>query len=91
MTLFTELEDAKAILEYAKSLPFADPERIGVVGLSLGGTIASVLAGDRREDVAALCLWAPAGDMKRRILEDWTEAEIQALRSRGWWDMGETS
>ena len=88
MTLFTELEDAKAILEYAKSLPFADPERIGVVGLSLGGTIASVLAGDRREDVAALCLWAPAGDMKRRILEDWTEAEIQALRSRGWWDMG---
>ena len=56
MTILTELDDAKAILDYAKSLPFADAERIGVVGLSMGGTVASLLAGDRKEEVAALCL-----------------------------------
>ena len=88
MTLFTELGDANAILDYAKSLPFADPGRIGVVGLSMGGTIASVLAGDRGEDVAALCLWAPAGSMKDRILESRTEEEIKFFRSQGWLDMG---
>lgn len=87
MTLLTELEDAKAILDYAKSLPFADAERIGVVGLSMGGSVASMLAGDRKDDVAALCLWAPAGNMGERILQDWRAEEIQAYRSKGWCDM----
>lgn len=88
MTLFTELEDANAILDYAMSLPFTDPARIGVIGLSMGGTIASVLAGDRKDDVAALCLWAPAGNMKERIMTDRTDEDIRAFRSRGWLDMG---
>ena len=88
MTILTELEDAKAILDYAKSLPFADAERIGVVGLSMGGTVASLLAGDRKEDVAALCLWAPAGDMGERLTQDRRPEEIQAFRSKGWWDVG---
>ncbi|HOK43035.1 MAG TPA: alpha/beta hydrolase [Thermoclostridium caenicola] len=88
MTLLTELEDAKAILDYARTLPFADAERIGVMGFSMGGTVASLLAGDRKEDVAALCLWAPAGNMGERILQDKKPEEIQAFRSRGWWDIG---
>ena len=88
MTILTELEDAKAILDYAKSLPFADAERIGVVGLSMGGTVASLLAGERKEDVAALCLWAPAGDMGERLTQDRRPEEIQAFRSKGWWDVG---
>lgn len=88
MTILTELDDAKAILDYAKSLPFADAERIGVVGLSMGGTVASLLAGDRKEDVAALCLWAPAGDMGERLTQDRRPEEIQAFRSKGLWDVG---
>lgn len=88
MTLLTELEDAKTILDYARSLPFADADRIGVMGYSMGGTVASLLAGDRKEDVAALCLWAPAGNMGERILQGRTPEEVQAFRSQGWWDMG---
>lgn len=88
MTLLTELEDANAILDYAKSLSFVDAGRIGVVGLSMGGTIASVLAGDRKDDVAALCLWAPAGNMGELILHGWKDADLQFLRSKGRFDVG---
>lgn len=63
MTISKELADAKNILSYAKSLDFTDPSRIAVVGLSMGGAVSSMLAGDCSEDVAALCLWAPAGNM----------------------------
>lgn len=88
MTLYTELDDANAILDYARSLPFADAGRIGVVGLSMGGTIASVLAGDRREDIAALCLWAPAGNMGELITRGWKAEDIQSFRDKGWRDIG---
>lgn len=87
MTILTELEDAKAILDYAKSLTFADPERIGVVGLSMGGAVASLLAGDRKEDVAALCLWAAAGNLGELIVQDRTPDELRILRSTGCFDM----
>lgn len=63
MTLSGELEDAEAILEYAKSLDFVDQEKIFVLGISMGGAVASMLAGLHNDDIAALCLWAPAGNM----------------------------
>jgi uncharacterized protein len=63
MTISKELEDAKAILTYAKNLDFVKPDSIGVVGFSLGGTISSMLAGDCIDDIKALCLWAPGGSI----------------------------
>jgi alpha/beta superfamily hydrolase len=95
MTISKELADAKAILAYIKALPFADAERIGIVGLSMGGVIASLLAGDCREDVRALCLWAPARNMRQLYLardsragdlSGISEDEKEALIKRGYKD-----
>ena len=68
MSVSTELEDAHAILNYVRSLEYIDSKRIGVLGMSMGGCVASLLAGLRPHDIQSLCLWAPAGfipDMAR--------------------------
>lgn len=95
MTISKEVEDAKAILGYARSLDFADTGRIGLVGLSMGGVIASMTAGDCNEQVRALCLWAPAYNMRQIFLgrdtlnQDFTElseAQKAEMFARGWKD-----
>jgi len=88
MTISKELEDARAVLNYAKALDFAAPNRIGVVGLSLGGAISGMLAGDCRDDIKALCLWAPAGNMNM-LLESITDDKMQKARKMGFIDIGE--
>lgn len=88
MTISKELEDAKCILDYVKSLDFVDQSKIGVVGLSMGGAVASMLAGDRKEDVKALCLWAPAGIMKDLILQGQTVEQTKSMSEIGYSDLG---
>jgi len=63
MTLSNELEDAKVILEYVKKLSFVDNQKIGVVGLSMGGAVSALLSGTCHNDIKSLCLWAPAGNI----------------------------
>lgn len=88
MTLSKELEEAKDILNYAKSLDFVDVSKIGVLGLSMGGAVASMLAGECKEDVQSLCLWAPAGNMGELVLRGRTEEDVKGMRSSGSWDLG---
>lgn len=70
MTFSKEVYDANVILDYVKTLDFIDKERIAILGFSMGGAIASVVAGDRRDEIKTLCLWAPAGNMEEVILSD---------------------
>lgn len=67
MTLSGEVKDAQEILEFAKSIEWVDRDRIYVVGLSMGGAVASILAGQHSDDIERLCLWAPAGNMPELI------------------------
>ena len=60
MTVDKEIEDALAMWEYAKSLPYVS--KIGLLGHSQGGVVASMTAGilaSRGESPAALVLVAP--------------------------------
>ena len=60
MTVGKEIEDALAMWEYAKSLPYVS--KIGLLGHSQGGVVASMTAGilaSRGESPAALVLVAP--------------------------------
>ncbi|SDB83618.1 hypothetical protein SAMN05421734_101328 [Pelagirhabdus alkalitolerans] len=60
VTLSNEVDEAKAIVDYVKGLDFVDPDRIDLLGLSLGGVVASIVAGEMKESIHALCMWAPA-------------------------------
>ncbi len=72
MTVSGEVADGIAILDYVKSLDFVDTDRIAIHGLSMGGCVASMVAGERCADVRALSLWCPAPsvvyDMRDKML-----------------------
>ncbi|HML21722.1 MAG TPA: alpha/beta fold hydrolase [Aggregatilinea sp.] len=55
-TVQTELDDAVTALDWISAQPGIDPARLGVLGLSLGGCVASLLAGQDPR-VKALVLW----------------------------------
>jgi len=63
VTVSREVEDALAILDYVRTLDWVDKDRIALHGVSLGGCVASIVAGLRSEQVKALSLWCPAPDV----------------------------
>lgn len=60
VTLSNEVVEGKAIVEFVKSLNFVDKDNINLLGMSLGGVVASVVAGEIKEQIKSLCMWAPA-------------------------------
>ncbi|MFX3623552.1 MAG: alpha/beta hydrolase family protein [Ectobacillus sp.] len=68
MTVLGELEEAKTMLQYVRSHPAVDENRIIILGFSMGGLVASLLAGDMPEQIAKLILIAPAGMMAKKAV-----------------------
>jgi len=66
MTILTEVADALAAWEYLLNRPETDPERQGIIGLSLGGGVTSLLTGGlHAEERPPRCcaLWSAVGDL----------------------------
>jgi len=88
MTMSTELKDANNILDYVRNLDFLDSDRIGILGLSMGGAIASMLVADRKSDIKTTCLWAPAGNMDEIISNrKYTGGDYKEFRKKGYLDV----
>jgi len=60
MSIASEVHDGLQVLDYVKTLDYVDKDRIALLGVSLGGVIASFAAGQRAKDIRALCLICPA-------------------------------
>lgn len=58
MTTSREVADALTAAEYARQLPQIDPERLMLLGYSLGGMVAALAAPEMRPH--RLALWSPA-------------------------------
>lgn len=63
MTPSGEVEDTLEILHFVRGLPYVDPNRIALLGFSLGGWVASLAAARVPERVKALVLWSPGGNI----------------------------
>ncbi|WDL99081.1 alpha/beta hydrolase family protein [Alicyclobacillus sp. ALC3] len=65
VTISGEIAEAHAMLDYVLADVLADvnvdPARVTLVGMSMGGLVASQVAGDRPDDVQRLVLLGPAG------------------------------
>lgn len=63
MTVSSEIEDVKAILKFVQSLDFVDTTKIALHGTSLGGCVASMVAGQCKDEIQALSTWCAAPDV----------------------------
>ena len=63
MTFLTELSDARAILNFAKTLKIN--EKLIILGFSMGGAVASMVAKEFEDDLEKLVLLSPAGNINK--------------------------
>jgi pimeloyl-ACP methyl ester carboxylesterase len=59
--------DAYAGVQYLKSLPFIDPDKIGVSGHSQGGWIAQIAASQHSDIAFVLCLAGPTTGVQTQV------------------------
>jgi len=89
MTFSNEVLEAEEILNYARDLPATDQGRLGLVGLSMGGAVASILAGKNPLLIKALALWSAAGiDIMADIYRNKANQDVFSRNSRGEIDIG---
>lgn len=67
-TVEAQLQQAKAAFAVLKGTKNVDPNRMGVVGFSLGGGIATLLASGQPMDIKALATWSSVGDFQADML-----------------------
>ena len=70
MTISAEIADALAALNVLRAEPSVESDRIGLVGLSLGGLVAACAAA-RDGGVQALALWSAVADMEELVRDRW--------------------
>ena len=60
MTVFTEVEDLKAVIRYARQQAGNDPGRVVLMGCSQGGLVSALTAAELGDQVERLVLFYPA-------------------------------
>lgn len=87
MTVEGEISDALKSLDFLQAQPEVDADRLGVLGLSMGGLVAACVAG-RDARVRSLALWAALGMVEEAIAsdEESRRATEQQLAERGFMD-----
>ena len=60
MSILTEASDLEAVLAAAKSWDFVDPDRIVLLGGSMGGLVTAVVGSTHPEEIARMILLYPA-------------------------------
>ena len=60
MSVLTEVEDLKAVIEFAKSQSYTDENELVLLGCSQGGFVSAIVAAEMKEEVDALILLYPA-------------------------------
>jgi len=81
MTVPGEISDAKKALTFLANQESVDRERIGVIGLSMGGRVAAILASQDRRVRFAVLYSAALGPLRERFLSEIAEATLQKLDS----------
>ncbi|GAA2220200.1 alpha/beta hydrolase [Nonomuraea monospora] len=59
VTITGEIAETRSVVQAVRGLDFADPGRIGLAGMSMGGVVAGIVAAEE-PGVRAACLWSPA-------------------------------
>lgn len=85
-TVSSQLEQAETIFNYVKSHPQIDENKVIVLGFSMGGLVASLLAGKLNRAIEKLVLLAPAGTMGKMI--EMTKGLVPFISEENAFDIG---
>jgi uncharacterized protein len=86
MTVLNEVAEAETIFNYVASHSSVAKEKIVVLGFSMGGLVASLLAGKLTDLIEKLILIAPAGTMSDLIAE--LANDVPYIESLDAYDLG---
>jgi pimeloyl-ACP methyl ester carboxylesterase len=59
VTISGEIAETRSVVRAVRAMDFVDPDRIGLIGMSMGGVVAGIVAAEE-PGIRALCLWSPA-------------------------------
>ncbi len=92
MTVRGEVNDAEKSLDFLEDQPLVDGEKIGVIGLSLGGRVASILASEDERLKFAVLLSPALGPLKEAFTSHMDDEARERLKkgeaikvSEGWY------
>ncbi|HOE07043.1 MAG TPA: alpha/beta hydrolase [Bacilli bacterium] len=64
-TFDTLIAEAHLMLDYAKTI--SDVKRVMLLGFSMGGAVAAMVAAKRYQEIDKMVLWSPAGNILEKI------------------------
>jgi len=92
MTVPGEVSDSARALDFLSSLDIVDQKKIGVIGLSVGGRVAAILASKDRRVKFVILYSAALTPLKEKFLEDLEKESLKKLErgeavhiGRGWY------
>lgn len=82
-TIDVQLADAKVAAAFLAKQDGIDPKRLGVLGFSLGGGVATVLAAEEPDRFRSLVTWSSVGDFARDMKASIGEKAIATAETEG--------
>jgi pimeloyl-ACP methyl ester carboxylesterase len=82
-TVGAQVEDAVAAYEYLAGLEWVDPARIGVIGFSLGGGVATVASAEHPEFFKSMVTWSSVGDMVPDFIDSLSQEAFDTAAAKG--------
>lgn len=82
-TIDQQLETAKAALDALRKTEGVDPTRTGVLGFSLGGGVATLLASNMPREVRSLVTWSSVGDFQQDFLNSLGQKAFDRAKEDG--------
>ena len=78
MSVRTECADLKAVVEGLWALPYVDQNNTFLMGESLGGLVAALVAAEWKEKIRGLILWYAAFGMPSKVRKDFAGLQKEA-------------
>lgn len=87
-TFDTMMDEARQMIEYAKNI--SGIEKVDLLGFSMGGAVAGMMAREYMEQINKLMLWSPAGnivDLIKKRYENNEKNEKGNVIFGGYWEL----
>ncbi|MEU6351917.1 alpha/beta fold hydrolase [Streptomyces sp. NPDC047072] len=87
VTITGETAETRAVIQTVRTFDFVDGERIGLVGMSMGGVVAGIVAAEE-PGIGALCLWSPTAVAPAEIGKGYLKGRSLAaeIEEKGYFD-----